>query len=257
MNFKINECSLEQIKERMLISINERVSCFDSFLEDQIMKSKHYEILLGSKQIGYFSIFEGNKLTQFYLDKEFRYLSQQAFEKVMRFDHVHKASVPTSDEFFLSHVFDYSRKIEPGAYFFKDSKREISRDKILSDFTCRLAEQKEIDLIREKAGDFFDDLERQVEEQQIYIGYLNDQVVSFGVIEKSRLYENVASIGMFTVSDNRQSGIGRNTILQLKKICYKEGITPIAGCWYYNHNSKKTLESAGMFAQSRLLLAHL
>lgn len=254
MNFQIKECNLEQIKQRIIISINERISCFDSFLEDHIMKAKHYEILLGLKQIGYFSIFEGNLLTQFYLDKEFRHLSQQVFERVKRYDHIQKAFVPTSDEFFLAHVFDYSRKIEPQAYFFKDSQREIPEDKILNGFTCRLAVRENIELIMAKTEDFFDDIERQVKEQQIYIGYLNEQVVSFGIIEKSRLYENVASIGMFTTSDIRQSGIGRNTLLQLKELCYKNGITPIAGCWYYNHNSKKTLESAGMFTQSRLLV---
>lgn len=257
MNFKIKECGLQQIREKMMTSINERISYIDSFLEEHIIKSKHYEILLDSRQIGYFSIHKGSLLTQFYMDKEFRHLSQQAFEKVRRFDHVEKAFVPTNDEFFLSHIFDYARKTELQAYFFEDSGREMSKDKILDGFTCRLAVKEDINLIREKAENFFDDIERHVEEQQIYIGYLNQQVVSFGIVEKSVLYENVASIGMMTVSDKRQSGIGRNTILQLKDICYKKGITPIAGCWYYNHNSKKTLESAGMFAQTRLLLARL
>ena len=31
----------------------------------------------------------------------------------------------------------------------------------------------------------------------------------------------------------------------------------IAGCWYYNHTSKKTLEKAGMLTQTRLLKGQL
>jgi hypothetical protein len=36
-------------------------------------------------------------------------------------------------------------------------------------------------------------------------------------------------------------------------ICAQQGRRPIAGCWYYNHLSKKTLEKAGLFSQTRLL----
>ncbi len=35
--------------------------------------------------------------------------------------------------------------------------------------------------------------------------------------------------------------------------CRQKELHPIAGCWYYNHNSKKTLERAGMVTQTRLL----
>lgn len=255
MDIKIKKSNFEKIKERMLNNINDRISYFDSFLEERILKSEHYEILFESEQIGYFSIFDSNLLTQFFLDKEFRNISQEVFDKIRRFENVQKAFVPTSDEFFLSHVIDYSRKIESQAYFFKDSKRKISENKIFSNFFCKLALQKNIELIKRETGDFFDDIIKQVEKQQIYICYKDEIVVSFGIIEKSKLYENVASIGMFTVSENRQCGIGRNTLIKLKEICYQEDLIPIAGCWYYNHNSKKTLESAGMFSQSRLLVA--
>lgn len=58
MNYFIEKSSFEKIKEGLLININERVSYFDSFLEDHIMKSVHYEISLDGVQIGYFSIFD-------------------------------------------------------------------------------------------------------------------------------------------------------------------------------------------------------
>jgi len=254
MNIIIKKVKYEAIKDKLLLNINNHISYFDSFLENHILKAEHYEILFESKQIGYFSIFENSLLTQFYLDNEYRASAQEIFNRIKRYENVQKAFVTTSDEFFLSHAFDYSKKIEPQAYFFKDSKAEISNDKISSDFNCSLASIEDYEFIKNKSGDFFDDLINSIENKQIYIGYMNDIPVSFGIIEQSQFYKDVASIGMFTISENRLSGIGRNTLLKLKEICYQSGITPIAGCWYYNHNSKKTLESAGMVSQTRLLV---
>lgn len=254
MDITIKKARFEDIKEKLLTSINDQCSYIDSFLEEHILKSEHYEILSGSKQIGYFSIFENNLLTQFYLDSEFRGNAQEIFDRIKRYENIQKAFVPTSDEFFLSHAFDYSKRIDPQAYFFKDSKVVPEDDKLLVNFECKLASNVDIDFIVEKSADFFDNLSNRIENNEIYIGFLNNNPVSFGLIEKSILYSDVASIGMYSIPEKRQSGVGRNTLLKLKEICYNQGITPIAGCWYYNHNSKKTLESAGMFSQTRLLV---
>jgi len=164
--------------------------------------------------------------------------------------------VPTSADFFLTNAIDYQKQIELQAYFFQDSKRGIGDSKIIKGFYCELATENDIKLIKDKSGDFLDELEMRIKNNEIYLGYLDKGVVSIGIIEKSSFYEDIASIGMFTLSENRVSGIGRNTILQLKEICYQNNYIPVAGCWYYNHNSKKTLESAGMYSTSRLLVLH-
>ncbi len=255
MNIKILKANFETIKEMLLIAINEHASHFDSFLEDHILKSSHYEILADNVQVGYFSIFEKNLLTQFYVDVNYRYLSQELFDKVKRYEQVYKAFVATGDEFFLTHVLDCLQKIELQAYFFKDTKVEFSKDMILNDLSLKLATEVDIELIQEKSGDFFDDVVGQVHNHQIFIGIQNKDIVSFGIIEKSKLYHGVASIGMFTVAEKRNCGIGRITLIKLKEACYRDGITPIAGCWYYNHESKRTLQGAGMVAQSRLIVA--
>lgn len=55
------------------------------------------------------------------------------------------------------------------------------------------------------------------------------------------------------VNENyRYQGFGRSIILALKDIVYEKGMIPIAGCEYFNHNSKKTLESSGMCSTTRL-----
>lgn len=257
MSIKIIGCCFEEIKEMITNNINNMRSPFDSFLEGHILKSDHYKVLLDLEAIGYFSIYDKSLLTQFYIDRQYTCLAQEIFDRVKRYQYVQKAFVYTGDEFFLSHAIDYSRKIEPQAYFFQDLKQSNFEEVDLENFSCRVAIEEDIGLISEKSGGFFDDIVKQVSNQEIFIMYLKDQVVSFGIIEKSKLYENIASIGMFTVSEHRQKGIGRNTLLKLKKICYESDLIPIAGCWYYNHNSKKTLQRAGLFSQSRLLVVHL
>lgn len=250
----IKKCNIEKIKSMVVNNAKELISPYDSYLENHILESNHYEILLDSQQIGYFSIYNKNLLTQFYLIKEYRHLGQEIFNKIRRYEEIQRAYIPTSDEFFLSHGIDCSKGIEIQAYFFQDSMRPIPKDKLLKDFTCRLATENDYEFIKDITGDFFNDLIGQINKKEIYICYVKDKPVSFGVIEHSNIYENLASIGMFTVEGKRLSGVGRNTIVKLKEICYQNKITPIAGCWYYNHNSKKTLESAGMFSQTRLLV---
>lgn len=257
MIVKIEKCSIGDIEDMLTQNIRCMISPIDSYLEDHILKSQHFKIMRDSKIIGYFSIFEKELLTQFYLEKEYRSMGQEIFDKIRRYENIQRAYIPTCDEFFLSHGIDYSKRIETQAYFFQENKKNIPREKIIKGFSCKLAKEQDIKFISEQTRDFFNDLKLQIKNQEIYIGYKDEKIVSFGVMEKSKIHRNIASIGMFTISGNRQEGIGRNTLLKLKEICHNEGMTPIAGCWYYNHNSKKTLESAGMYSQTRLLVIHL
>lgn len=81
----------------------------------------------------------------------------------------------------------------------------------------------------------------------------NGDCVGFGIIDRSVLYDDIASIGMYVVEFFRGGGIGTAIIAYLQDICIRQGLRPIAGCWYYNHLSKKILEKEGMFSQTRLL----
>ena len=72
-------------------------------------------------------------------------------------------------------------------------------------------------------------------------------------MEPSRLHPQTASIGMFTVARARNQGVGTATIALLIGECRRRGIRPVAGCWYYNHSSKRTLEKAGMYSPTRYL----
>jgi GNAT superfamily N-acetyltransferase len=58
---------------------------------------------------------------------------------------------------------------------------------------------------------------------------------------------------MHTIEKFRRQGVGTATIRLLIDECRRRGLRPVAGCWYYNHFSKKTLERAGMYTATRLV----
>jgi hypothetical protein len=43
------------------------------------------------------------------------------------------------------------------------------------------------------------------------------------------------------------------TIAMLIEECRRRSLRPVAGCWYYNHRSRRTLQRAGMYSPTRLL----
>jgi len=51
---------------------------------------------------------------------------------------------------------------------------------------------------------------------------------------------------MFTNPEHRHRGVPTAVLLNLKKWVYRKGLKPVAGCWYYNTLSRKSLEAAGM-----------
>ena len=79
------------------------------------------------------------------------------------------------------------------------------------------------------------------------------EILGIGVLEKNRIMDRCIGTGMLTKESQRGRGVGRSIILHLKAMVYELGMTPVPGCWYYNTNSRKTLESAGYITKSKLL----
>ena len=255
---KVNfaKCTFSQLEELTNEYLSSLVSPMDSFLEDHIIESEHFLIAIDDNKAGYFSIHNQELLTQFYINKDYRHLGQEIFFKVKKMQNIYYAFVSTSDEFFLSHALDEYKSMEKQAYFFKDLKVLSQKEKIDNSLSIKAAESSDIDDILKGSGDFFDNVNESILNEEIYIIRKEDSIAGFGIIEKGTLMKGYASIGMYTIEGFRRMGIGRNILLMLKEIVYKNHMKPIAGCWYYNHNSKKTLESAGMYSDTRLLKIH-
>lgn len=252
MKIYLKRCSYTDI-EKLVISNNQKLSSpIDSFAEMHILKSNHYSILLNDESIGYCSIHDGKTITQFYITQDYRVYSQDVFTVAKRTEFVSEALIPTCDEFFLSLGIDNYSNINKQAYFFQFSNRKNINSTI--DVHYRLANIGDLALIKEHSEDFFDDtLEQQIVDSEIYIGFEDSKTIAFGIFEKGRILQNYVSIGMYTIPEYRSKGVGKQTLDFLIQEGIKKDLKPIAGCWYYNHLSKKTLESVGMVSNTRYL----
>jgi RimJ/RimL family protein N-acetyltransferase len=227
-------------------------SAIDSFLEDHILASNHYRIVVEGETAGFASIHEERLITQFALAAPYRQCGQELFGELRRMEQVRSAFVPTCDELFLAHALDDYRHLAKQAYFFATPNG--ARDAGATDrYSVRPAVMDDADFVRQESGDFFDDLERNIAAGELFVTLRDEEPVGFGILVKSTLYEDVASIGMYTIERFRQTGVGTATIAMLIAECRRRSLRPVAGCWYYNHRSRRTLQRAGMYSATRLL----
>ncbi|MBC8080366.1 MAG: GNAT family N-acetyltransferase [Gorillibacterium sp.] len=228
-------------------------SPIDSFLEDHITDSKFVEIRAGEEISGYYAVYEGKLLTQFFLRSSAQREAQEIFNRVLEESQVDSLFVPTCDELFLSMVVDRDFQMDKQAYFFQDGLVPLPEPGLKEGEEFRLATPGDIEAIRTVCGDFIQHHEPMVAAEQLYVYYKGTLLMGIGVMEKGRIMTDHASVGMFVNEAYRRQGIGRSIILQMKNRSYELGLTPICGCWYYNTLSKLTLESAGMVTKTRLL----
>ena len=251
MEIRCVPTEFEGIREAVLDHHAEMPSPIESFLEDHIMGSTHYRIEIGGVAAGFASVFDGYLLTQFALGGPLRRYGQAAFQEVRRLESVRAAYVPTSDGFFIAHALDDYRTLANQAYFFVLGDRE-PRPSDLSGYALVPATQANIPTIVAETGDFFANIERHIAAGALFLTQRHDETVAYGIFELSQL-SDAASVGMFTREPFRHQGAGTATIRLLIAMMHERGRRPVAGCWYYNHASKRTLEAAGLISPTRLL----
>ena len=227
-------------------------STIDSFLEEHIVPAAHFRILVAGETAGFASVHEEKLITQFSLADPYKRHGQRIYSQLRRLEQVQSAFVPTCDEFFLAHALDEYRQVAKQAYFFATAP-DTPPPTLAANVTLRPAVPADTAFIRQESSDFFEDIERHIAAQEIFVTLRGDEPVGFGILIASALYAAVASIGMFTREPFRRDGIGTATIALLIAECHRRGLRATAGCWYYNHRSKRTLERAGMFSATRLL----
>ena len=227
-------------------------AAIDSFLEDHVLASAHYRIVVAGEAAGFASIHGEGLITQFALAEPYRRYGQPVFSQLRRLEQVRAAFVPTCDEFFLAHALDDYRQLAKQAYFFA-AARDAAGAVSPGPWALRPAGPGEANFVREQSGDFFEPVERHVEAGRLFVTSQGDEPVGFDLLVESALYDVVASIGMYTIERFRHVGVGTATITLLMDECHRRSLRPVAGCWYYNHRSKQTLERAGMVSPTRLL----
>ena len=219
----------------------------DDFWEEHILGSQIYCVQSDGCIIGITGIHNNENLTFFYIPNSRMRLAQQAFSVVLNTLKPKYAFVATNDELFLSLCMDNHVKVDKQAYFFK-----------VGDVAVRPAEfgRELLTLAKpEDAKDILDteNVAENIQLEKYYVMRKNGMFLGQGFFNHNQLTSNTASIGMSVHPEHRQKGVGRSIILHLIDVCCEKGITPLCGCWYYNHNSKRTLESAGFITKTRLL----
>jgi RimJ/RimL family protein N-acetyltransferase len=252
METRFAPVAFAEVREAMRQHLRALPSVIDSFLEDHILASNHYRIVVAGVTAGFASIHEARLITQFALAEPYRQCGQELFAELRRMEQVRAAFVPTCDEFFLAHALDDYRQLAKQAYFFA-APPGGGVAVATEPYSARLAVVDDADFVRQESGDFFEDLERHIAAGEVFVTLRGEEPVGFGILVESTLYEDVASIGMFTIERFRQAGVGTATIAMLIAECGRRALRPVAGCWYYNHRSRRTLQRAGMSSSTRLL----
>ncbi|HVZ36013.1 MAG TPA: GNAT family N-acetyltransferase [Polyangiaceae bacterium] len=224
----------------------------DEFLEEHVRSSKHRVISVGGSRAGFASIHQGSLITQFSLEPAFQCFGQAAFHALRKLECVRTAFVPTYDEFYLSHAIDDYRQLTKQAYFFEALTKTHATGQA-QEYRLHPANAAAEHLIRDRTGDLFGNLAERLQRGELFSTDRAGECVGFGVLSRSEYQPGVASIGMFTIERFRGLGVGTATISLLIEECTRRGLRAVAGCWYYNHASKRTLERAGMITKTRLL----
>lgn len=251
MEWRFEPVAFDDIRGAVRAHLAALPGTIDSYLEEHILASTHYRIVVADELAGFASIHGEKLITQFALAAPYRRHGQGLFGRLRRLEAVQSAFVPTCDEFFVAHALDDYRQLAKQAYFFAvaPDNRPAARES----HTLRPAEPGDIALIERESSDFFAPIERSIADRALFVTLRHGEPVGFGVLVESALYAAVGSIGMYTIARFRRGGVGATTIALLIAECERRGLRAVAGCWYYNHRSKQTLERAGLYAPTRLL----
>lgn len=250
----IDKCQIGQVYDL----INEHLKLFpygmDSWPEERLVETDKYIIKFNGEKAGYAAI-KDNSIFYFYISgKYFKYASF-ILEEVVNQKEIKSVFILTQDSLLSALIAEWDfKKIKLGCGFSDNKENELPVNLILDkNEEFRQALITDCEEIRKMSGDFFDEpgagysnLEERVEAGNIFVLTFENQVVGGGIMERSSLFKDTVSIGMYTSSSYRKKGAARKVILYLKKQAYLKNLRPVAGCWYYNTLSRKSLEASGM-----------
>ncbi|AQR96313.1 GNAT family N-acetyltransferase [Clostridium saccharoperbutylacetonicum] len=244
------KCEFDEIKDKLCRYYQENDILIESFFEEHVISSDFFHIVLDEEKIGYCGIYNKKLLTSFGLDNKYNYLAQDIFTKAKYLEQVSEALVPTGDEFLLSLCLDDFDSLHKQAYFTRDLDLNNENNCAVN---LRLAIPSDAQSIEKYSEDFFDDINKYINNKFIYIAEKDNELVGFGIIEPGIIRNDLQSIGMYVREEYRRQGIGTCILNELKKIVKVRNKKAISGCWYHNYNSLRTQFKSGNYCWTRLL----
>lgn len=248
-------CGLDELKGWISHYYRDRRIVVDSFWETHMRSGTFHAMRLGGETVGCVGIHASTLMTLFMLEDSHRHLARGLFQRARHLEQVKEAFVPTGDELFLGLVLDINARIEKQAIF-SVYRRESEGG--ASGIELELAVPDRDASLLALSGGFLDEEAANIAKgvpEEIHIARKDGEVVGFGVVEYGSVLTWMASIGMYVREEHRRGGIGTAILGALSRRLKAQGLTVVSGCWYYNHNSRKTIQKAGGNADSRLLRA--
>lgn len=251
---------IEFIKTKLNEEIKQMISNYysdlqygtDDFFEGHIKESDFYIIRYDGSVIGVFGSKDDEVLTFIYLDNAYKSLYKQVFDCTISYEHTRKIMTVTNDTNMLNQIIIHNFTIVKQAYNFCYIGETIECDFLLQEARLEDAEN-----IKDIFGDHFEDYEEKIQRKELYVGSVEGEIVSLGLIVPHSFCDNTVSIGMVTAKEHRRKGYATKTIIQLINTCIDLERQIRAGCSYYNHASKRTLEKAGLIVSNLIIRVNM
>lgn len=226
-------------------------AAWDSYTEGNLFQNETYMICHEDNVIGYVNISKDN-LYSFYITKCYYRYAPDILEDIVKIFNIRSVEILTSDSLLTGLLMEWEYKVEEkSACFFSDGER-MKRPKIkASNPLFREATLSDMEKIAACTGNFFDNLKEQIEDRRIFMLEDANALMGCGIVEIGKIFVDCVSIGMVTCKEHRNKGVAQTILWHLKEWAYARNLKPIAGCWYYNVLSRKSLEASGMVATGK------
>ena len=229
----------------------------EAWLEEQVHVRDNETHLLsrGGRRIGYCCVDRPNRLLlQFFIVPEASAFSVGAFESMLAEIDVACAYVTTRDPLALSLALTFQKSVALESFLFDHcTDTEIPLDGV-SDPRLRRAAPADAAQIVAVSGDFYGDVESEIDQRRLYVLHGADALLGVGYRNSRFCSGQSANLGIYTNPSFRRRNVGTFLVQELAKRCRKDGVVPIAACYHENLASKRTLEKAGFVSLDRTFL---
>jgi GNAT superfamily N-acetyltransferase len=249
-NFTLIESNIKEINGLLNSHKSHLAHPMDSYCEDKLDESTIYRIIHEGTDIGYAGII-GDELRFFHVLPVYFKYAPDAFEYCIKQKGIKTVNVMTQDSLLVSLIVEWNFRVEKEGCYFVDAGRQEKPQVEASRAQFRTADLSDMPAIIKETGDFFDKLEERINAETIFVLEEGNDLMGCGIVEQGRLFKDCVSIGMITCREHRKKGVAQTILWHLKEWAYLQNLKPIAGCWYYNVLSRKSLEAAGMIAASK------
>ncbi len=224
---------------------------FDSYMEENLMASRFFRVMCAGEPAGY-AAFKDDTLFAFHVTDAHYRRAPDILPAILDAGGTRAVQALTHDARLMALLMEWEYEAEArSACFFTDGGR-VEQPVLRADRPVfREAKASDMDRITVGTGDFFDRLAERIEAKTIFVLEDGGDLMGCGVVEKGLIHTDCVSIGMITCKAHRQKGVARTILWHLKEWAYTHGLRPIAGCWYYNVLSRRSLESVGMIATGK------